>query len=58
MVQADEVGRTEILIPVCPWCDKPLDGAGENGMHKACYEEYVAESNACYDKLASGWIGS
>jgi hypothetical protein len=58
MVQVDEAGHAEILIPVCPWCDKPLDGPNKNGMHEACYEEYVAESNAGYDKLASGWIGS
>jgi hypothetical protein len=40
MVQLDENKRVEIFVPLCPWCEEPLDGAGENGMHGPCANEY------------------
>ncbi len=40
MVQLDENKRPEIVVPLCRWCEEPLDGAGENGMHGPCANEY------------------
>jgi len=40
MVQLDETGHVEVVTPLCHWCEEPLDGAGENGMHGPCANEY------------------
>ena len=40
MVQIDETGHVEILVPLCRWCEEPLDGQSKDGFHVVCFEEY------------------
>jgi hypothetical protein len=40
MPQLDENQRAETVVPLCLWCEEPLDGDVENGMHAWCAGEY------------------
>lgn len=46
MITQDETGHIEIVIPLCPWCEEPLSGACENGLHIACAVEAYREMEA------------
>ena len=47
MVQIDETGHTDILVPNCQWCGQELDGHSKDGLHDGCAEELkeALESN-------------
>jgi hypothetical protein len=38
-----ELPTAEVLIPLCPWCEEPLDGPCVNGLHSMCNEAYNKE---------------
>jgi hypothetical protein len=58
MVQLDENKRPEIVVPLCPWCERPLNGKGNGGLHEACARELNEATSYAYDKLAAGWNGT
>ena len=39
MVVQDETGHVEVVEPLCHWCEEPLSGACENGLHLECAAE-------------------
>ncbi|MFA5766478.1 MAG: hypothetical protein WC919_00955 [Candidatus Paceibacterota bacterium] len=39
MVQLDENQLAEIIIPLCPWCEEPLTGRSDGGLHESCAAE-------------------
>lgn len=39
MVQVDETGHIEVVVPLCPWCEEPLNGRIDGGLHEQCAEE-------------------
>ncbi|MFA5767673.1 MAG: hypothetical protein WC919_07190 [Candidatus Paceibacterota bacterium] len=39
MVQLDENKRAEIVVPLCPWCEEPLCGRTDGGLHETCAAE-------------------
>ena len=41
--QADEP-----LVPLCPYCDEPLDGETVNGLHLDCNRELNQEMEAAW----------
>ena len=42
----DETGHVELIVPDCPYCDKPLDGSTVNGnMHTECARKFNEEQN-------------
>jgi hypothetical protein len=43
MLQVDEHQHVETVVPLCPWCEKPLDGIIINGLHEKCSEEFGEE---------------
>ncbi len=36
----------ETCVPLCPYCEKPLEGPIVNGLHEACNEKLQAELDA------------
>jgi len=43
----NESPTVETVIPLCPWCEEPLDGLCINGLHAAC--------SVAYNKELSEW---
>jgi len=35
--------REEQIVPLCPFCELPLDGPIENGLHRECNEKFHEE---------------
>lgn len=35
----DEMKHVENVEPLCPWCDEPLSGRTNGGLHEHCAEE-------------------
>ena len=56
MVTQDETNHAdvELAIPTCPYCDKPREEAGVNGMHPDCARQ-LAEDWDYYDTICHIW---
>jgi hypothetical protein len=50
MVQLDETKHVEVVAPLCHWCDQPLDGGCENGLHKTCVDELRKNDQPWYEQ--------
>ena len=48
MLMLDEMLHVDVLAPLCPWCEEPLCGTVDGGLHQGCAEE-LAEELEDYD---------
>lgn len=39
MVTLDETEHVELVEPLCPWCEQPLSGRCDSGLHEQCTVE-------------------